>query len=798
MSHFAEVTAPNRLFAMQRFIVSTAVIASIPVLVLQGATNLGLIAHDPYWHPAAAVFGLFITASAVFLFVLVAVATAATRMVHRAAARFIADEVRVQKQNELDENCKQLTFWSFVAGCCAILTAAAFCPHGVGDWVTAQLLISCRDANILPGMFKSVASLPSGWWLSDGYTRLAQGLDFALTVKLALSAIFVSLPFRKILNLAAFVASVVSKAAQNAYGNQLIQAVLDTLNDRPSSVVIKENHPIALNVLRSLQWLALCYVGLFWLFAFCPGWLGVTISRFLEFSARSANFTGFDPSLRTFLGAVIAAYATVPVAVMTSVFLPPQKATVVNVTSEGLLFHASYLVPLRFRLLRAMSDVLSVSLNIDKCNQSRSLFSLSFKTGGVFKCRLGQFVDGELLKLLSVLEEKARGCSFDNEILALKTRLAATYGVPASEAPPNIVRWKSEPNADCFATTLFVPHREGDEITEGLRVIKMLSSQPYSATYLARRANADAAEQVIVKQFFLPADCSRSVSAVASLDGDCDRLKEAATSAVASLYERFEAAESKYCCFEFVNGRTIRQLVYTRGLQAEKQTVAWATEILELLSSLPEPCAQSVARDLTPDNIVLEPNGAFRIINFALAREFNRSMNAMVKGWQSYVAPERLRHQATAKSAIYSFGCILAFLLTGEDPVALRSSDLSSKSEGCSGWLADLVARCTSMDEALRPESFAVLGQLLRAGLITDGTADMKIEQGHTGALDAEHSAHADYEKHLWEKIESLPDNSFEKSFLSIGTAQSTDGAILSTSKKAELSAEPVECGEKQ
>ncbi|MBX9694315.1 MAG: hypothetical protein K2Z81_18160, partial [Cyanobacteria bacterium] len=70
-----------------------------------------------------------------------------------------------------------------------------------------------------------------------------------------------------------------------------------------------------------------------------------------------------------------------------------------------------------------------------------------------------------------------------------------------------------------------------------------------------------------------------------------------------------------------------------------------------------------------------------------------------------YIAPEQLRGKPTRQSDIYSFGCLLFFLLEGEDPRALKQCDLDSRGQ-VSQEIVQLVKRCTEFDEQLRFDSF--------------------------------------------------------------------------------------------
>lgn len=711
MSQFGEVTAPARLFAMQRFIVASAVIVGVPRLISLLRDWYQLL-WMPAWHDG---FFLFLAVCAGFCLSYTGIAIHSTRLLKHSAERFYRnDDSRTLKKAALEETWRQVIFWGFLGGSLLILNATAFYPHGVGDWIAGWLMSCARDANISPDAVHHIYNRATeGYWLSDKFSGRANGPDLQLLTKVATSVCFSWLSFRKLQTLSSLVVSFVARAAQDSYRNQQCQALVDTLNARATTVAIKERHPMVCDVLRSLQWLILCYLGIFWLFAFCPGWLGATIGRFLEFSVRSANITGFDPGVRTFLSAVVAVYATVPVAVMTSVLLPARKPATVTVTNDGLLFSASYMVPLQFRLLRGMSDVQSVRLRTNEKNYSDSVLSLSFRSGGIFVCRLAQLVDRELLDLLYQINENARSCTFDNSVLELKSKLAARYGSPVAEPLAAKQFPQIEYCKNLFKPTMFVPHTEGSEIKAGLGVVKLLATQPFSATYLARRHDSEDSTVCIVKQYFMPSNNTSAARAMKVLEREYATVTESSKELLPIVDEVFQQGDSQYYCMEYVDGMSLRDILSSRGLQGEAQTVRLALQVIELLVQMQEQKQWILWRDITPDNLVMESSGKLRFINFGAGREFNRNVSGVVTGSLSYIAPEHLKGLSLSNSSIYSFGCLFAFMLTGVEPLPFQSVDLSLQATEHSQWLIDLVKRCTSVDELGRPSSFSAIAETL-------------------------------------------------------------------------------------
>ncbi|MFA6558405.1 MAG: protein kinase, partial [Candidatus Obscuribacterales bacterium] len=130
----------------------------------------------------------------------------------------------------------------------------------------------------------------------------------------------------------------------------------------------------------------------------------------------------------------------------------------------------------------------------------------------------------------------------------------------------------------------------------------------------------------------------------------------------------------------------------------------WAEQIALIIDYLHKQEPPVIHRDLTPDNLVLRPDGTIVAIDFGAANEFIGNATGTFVGKQSYIAPEQFRGKACLQSDIYAFGGTLYYLLTGEDPEALSQSEPGEKIE-LSAQLNDLVKRCTDLEVETRMSS---------------------------------------------------------------------------------------------
>ncbi len=140
-----------------------------------------------------------------------------------------------------------------------------------------------------------------------------------------------------------------------------------------------------------------------------------------------------------------------------------------------------------------------------------------------------------------------------------------------------------------------------------------------------------------------------------------------------------------YAVFEFVPGRTLRELIAAEGKLEMADALRLMMQTLDALS-----CAHSqgiVHRDLKPENIMVTKTGARRnakILDFGLgglaSSEYTPELPRLtatreMMGTPCYAAPEQLRGGETSpRSDLYSWGLVLLECLTGELAVGGNSA----------------------------------------------------------------------------------------------------------------------------
>ena len=130
-----------------------------------------------------------------------------------------------------------------------------------------------------------------------------------------------------------------------------------------------------------------------------------------------------------------------------------------------------------------------------------------------------------------------------------------------------------------------------------------------------------------------------------------------------------------YLVMEYLEGKTLYQLLRERRALPEAEAVALAARICEPLQYLHD--RGILHRDLKPENIMLCNDGTMRLMDFGIARLAHARRMTFIgfaPGTPHYMAPERVNgKRGDARTDIYSLGAILYEMLTGT--IAFNNAD---------------------------------------------------------------------------------------------------------------------------
>ncbi len=264
-----------------------------------------------------------------------------------------------------------------------------------------------------------------------------------------------------------------------------------------------------------------------------------------------------------------------------------------------------------------------------------------------------------------------------------------------------------------FRAAAFMPLEPGVIMRNGsLTVLRQLALGGLSAVYLGQLENNSL---VVLKESVVPDDAKVELKDKARemFAREANLLIKLQHPNIVPVLDYFVENSRSYLLLDYISGQDLRQYVKQSGRVREGLVLQWAHQIAVIIDYLHKQEPPIIHRDLTPDNLVLRPDGTIVAIDFGAANEFIGNATGTFVGKQSYISPEQFRGKACLQSDIYAFGGTLYYLLTGEDPEALSQSEPAEIIE-VSPQLNDLVKCCTDLELETRIKSAAEIIESLQ------------------------------------------------------------------------------------
>jgi len=138
---------------------------------------------------------------------------------------------------------------------------------------------------------------------------------------------------------------------------------------------------------------------------------------------------------------------------------------------------------------------------------------------------------------------------------------------------------------------------------------------------------------------------------------------------IVSIYDRGEAEGTYYIAMEFLDGRSLKELIVGRGPAPIKTAIDYARQILAAVGFAHR--HGIVHRDIKPHNVLVGPEGRLKVTDFGIARSGASQMTEVgsIIGTAQYLSPEQARGAPVDQTSdLYSVGVVLSEMLTGQVP----------------------------------------------------------------------------------------------------------------------------------
>ena len=207
---------------------------------------------------------------------------------------------------------------------------------------------------------------------------------------------------------------------------------------------------------------------------------------------------------------------------------------------------------------------------------------------------------------------------------------------------------------------------KGQKINDRYEVIRSIGEGGMANVYLGYDNILD--RNVAIK--VLRGDLSNDEKFVRRFQREALSASSLAHPNIVEMYDVGEDNGTYYIVMEYVEGKTLKQLLKKRGSLT-------LSEAIDIMLQLTDGMAHAhdsyiIHRDLKPQNIMIRDDGQIKITDFGIAMALNATQLTQtnsVMGSVHYLPPEQASGKgSTIKSDIYSMGIIFYELLTGSLP----------------------------------------------------------------------------------------------------------------------------------
>lgn len=253
---------------------------------------------------------------------------------------------------------------------------------------------------------------------------------------------------------------------------------------------------------------------------------------------------------------------------------------------------------------------------------------------------------------------------------------------------------------------------ERGTIIEGkYEVLKLIGKGGMSKVYLAMDKNLN--KQWAIKEIERKAYDKNNEVVVASAMAEANMMKKLDYPSLPRIVDIIEKENVIYVVMDYIEGETLSSVLSKEGAQPQEVVIEWAKELCRVLDYLHTQNPPIIYRDMKPANIMLQPNGNIKLIDFGIAREYKEQnlADTVSLGTKGYAAPEQFggKGQTDARTDVYCLGVTLYHLLTGQNPCEppYEIYPIRYWNPQLSSGLEAIIQKCTQLNPEDRYQSCA-------------------------------------------------------------------------------------------
>lgn len=274
---------------------------------------------------------------------------------------------------------------------------------------------------------------------------------------------------------------------------------------------------------------------------------------------------------------------------------------------------------------------------------------------------------------------------------------------------------KTSENEEKVTNDNLIGKKVGDRYT----VLKLLGQGGFFKTYLVidEKANKQWAMKVCDKHHESYSPALRD-----SILQEVHMMMKLDHPAVPKVVDIIEEDESICIIREYIEGETLDVVIRNNGPVAQGTAINWGKQLCDVLGYLHKQNPPYIYRDMKPANVILQPCGNVKLIDFGAATVYDllRECDDCVLAIRGYAAPEQYAGTSDMRSDIYSLGMTLHHLVSGVDPYTppYETKPIRAINPQLSATLEAIIIRCTQLNPEERFQTCDELMTALQGGPI--------------------------------------------------------------------------------
>lgn len=253
----------------------------------------------------------------------------------------------------------------------------------------------------------------------------------------------------------------------------------------------------------------------------------------------------------------------------------------------------------------------------------------------------------------------------------------------------------------------------GQIIENKYEILKKIGKGGMSEVYLAMDRNLN--KQWAVKEIKKKARDRNNEVVIQSAIAEANMMKKLDHPCLPRIVDIIDKKDVIYVVMDYIEGEPLSKVLEQYGAQPQETVIEWAQELAGVLEYLHMQNPPIIYRDMKPANVMLQPNGHIKLIDFGIAREYKEQnlADTISLGTKGYAAPEQFggKGQTDPRTDIYCLGVTLYHLVTGKNPCEppYELYPIRHWNPDLSAGLESIILKCTQMNPQDRYHSCAEL-----------------------------------------------------------------------------------------